>query len=760
MGRRLYMRLPTKDRAKLMSNRVRHLLKILSEAAPPGSQYYYIDSVGGNDANDGHSVTKAWQTVAKVNASAALIKPGDTVRFKRGQTWREQLTVPSSGSAGNHITFGAYGGGVKPILDGSDVVPGAWASMAGVNDLLQFVTDVGGDAVVPAIYDTRFGITTSGGMIDAWDDARGAAGYGPQLAQTLTKRPAWDAVNKIITFDGSNDQLTSALFAGFDMSTDKTLVAVLSGAADIYKGMVTLNDIDNNSYLDILSHAAARYYTEANNQGAGAQPLCDSGVAFDATRRLVYAQDDPGGVFPGTFITVADTAAVGGFSPTFISQNFFLDIGGWFENVLNRWANITVRAVLVIEGLLSANQISVLQAWAYNYHAAVLTSGATPGGYATVWQVAYAAAAPVNVLFNGVAGVRQTSILACNSVGKWFWNANVLYVYATADPSGTISVSIRDNCVYFNGADYCTVQDITTNGANLYGINIGAGDHQLEGAIVQRCLATYNYADGIFEWVSVSTTLTQILNNEVSYNGLQGAIDGVVAMPGGIEIINAGDDLLVSRNNIHHNAIGMEVDQLSTDVTVRFNYIHDNVYIGFQLNNADNTIIIYNLICNSGTGWGIKIWDIGGVGCSGIEIYNNVLYNNAIGIIVEDEQTNLKIKNNLLSNNIANSAAEEIKLESGHVYAGLDINYNLYYRAAGATYWAYGGINYTFANWKIQSGQDANAVNADPLLIGIADFHLQAGSPAINAGVNVGLTLDYDGVAVGNPPEIGAYEKI
>jgi hypothetical protein len=39
-----------------------------------------------------------------------------------------------------------------------------------------------------------------------------------------------------------------------------------------------------------------------------------------------------------------------------------------------------------------------------------------------------------------------------------------------------------------------------------------------------------------------------------------------------------------------------------------------------------------------------------------------------------------------------------------------------------------------------------------------SDFHLQAGSPAINAGINESLTLDYGGNSVGNPPEIGAYE--
>jgi hypothetical protein len=40
----------------------------------------------------------------------------------------------------------------------------------------------------------------------------------------------------------------------------------------------------------------------------------------------------------------------------------------------------------------------------------------------------------------------------------------------------------------------------------------------------------------------------------------------------------------------------------------------------------------------------------------------------------------------------------------------------------------------------------------------ISDFHLQPNSPARRAGVDVGLSTDYAGRPVGNPPSIGAYE--
>ena len=40
----------------------------------------------------------------------------------------------------------------------------------------------------------------------------------------------------------------------------------------------------------------------------------------------------------------------------------------------------------------------------------------------------------------------------------------------------------------------------------------------------------------------------------------------------------------------------------------------------------------------------------------------------------------------------------------------------------------------------------------------VSDFHLQPTSPARRAGINVGLTTDFAGMPVKNPPSMGAYE--
>ncbi|HMG68949.1 MAG TPA: choice-of-anchor Q domain-containing protein, partial [Chitinophagaceae bacterium] len=86
---------------------------------------YYV-SLNGNDANSGTLMTSPWKTIAKINRSTFL--PGDSILFRKGDTWREQLTLPSSGSLGNLITFGAYGSGAKPIINAADVMTG-WTNI-------------------------------------------------------------------------------------------------------------------------------------------------------------------------------------------------------------------------------------------------------------------------------------------------------------------------------------------------------------------------------------------------------------------------------------------------------------------------------------------------------------------------------------------------------------------------------------------------------------------------------------------------------
>jgi hypothetical protein len=93
------------------------MLFILFLSGNGWSATYYVNQTGGSDANNGLSPGSAWKTIAKVNGYSFYA--GDNVYFKKGETWSEELIIPSSGSAGSPITFGAYGESVaNPIIDG------------------------------------------------------------------------------------------------------------------------------------------------------------------------------------------------------------------------------------------------------------------------------------------------------------------------------------------------------------------------------------------------------------------------------------------------------------------------------------------------------------------------------------------------------------------------------------------------------------------------------------------------------------------
>lgn len=111
---------------------------------------YYVDSIIGNDTRSGASTGNAWKTLQRVNQ--AVLAPGDTVLLKRGGLWREKLYIQESGTSVSPISFGAYGTGAPPEIDGSDIVNG-W-NAAGTN---LFAASVGTQPEV-VIFDGVMGV--------------------------------------------------------------------------------------------------------------------------------------------------------------------------------------------------------------------------------------------------------------------------------------------------------------------------------------------------------------------------------------------------------------------------------------------------------------------------------------------------------------------------------------------------------------------------------------------------------------------------
>ncbi len=73
----------------------------------------------------------------------------------------------------------------------------------------------------------------------------------------------------------------------------------------------------------------------------------------------------------------------------------------------------------------------------------------------------------------------------------------------------------------------------------------------------------------------------------------------------------------------------------------------------------------------------------------------------------------------------------------------------------------YGGVRiFDRAGDEAIPAINATSINGDPLFRSATDFRLKGGSPAINAGADVGLTTDFLGNDLYGIPDIGAYEYI
>ncbi|MFA5190837.1 MAG: right-handed parallel beta-helix repeat-containing protein [Verrucomicrobiia bacterium] len=87
-----------------------------TEAADAASDpvTYYVDSVGGRNANAGTSPETAWQDFANINGRT--LGAGERLLIKRGSVINQELRLGAKGTAERWAEIGAYGEGARPII--------------------------------------------------------------------------------------------------------------------------------------------------------------------------------------------------------------------------------------------------------------------------------------------------------------------------------------------------------------------------------------------------------------------------------------------------------------------------------------------------------------------------------------------------------------------------------------------------------------------------------------------------------------------
>jgi hypothetical protein len=192
-------------------------------------------------------------------------------------------------------------------------------------------------------------------------------------------------------------------------------------------------------------------------------------------------------------------------------------------------------------------------------------------------------------------------------------------------------------------------------------------------------------------------------------------------------------------------------------VIFRNNIIYNSLYVGLSIGGysksvggSDHIVIVNN-----------SLWDDGTHGSSGLGEF--------------------QIQYHATNNTVANNIFDDYTLASKYLLYDFTtsvpnpatLDYNVYYDTAGAAGalfdWQSKSLT-GFSAYRAASSQDAHGQFADPLYVNITtapyNFDLSSGSPAINAGANLGVNivgvLDYAGnprVNGGGLINAGAYEQ-
>jgi len=242
--------------------------------------------------------------------------------------------------------------------------------------------------------------------------------------------------------------------------------------------------------------------------------------------------------------------------------------------------------------------------------------------------------------------------------------------------------------------------------------------------------------------------------------------------------LGRADSNIVEYNHIYNSSGHMGVNifpntgqaqELMYFNIIRWNKIHDIYSSGIYLRRQVNAEIYGNLIYNAGM-WGIFFhWrsSSDGAHVSDVKVYNNTIVNSGYDGIDNHSHKNIDLKNNLIFDTNNPEFALDFSTTVGT--SEHDIDYNLYYQASAGekvTAWNSKSLKYTLSEEQSNLGYDLNSYDTNPLFsdLGNDDYTLQAGSDAIDNGVNLGppYNKDLNGNIRGADGQwdIGAYETI
>jgi hypothetical protein len=672
------------------------ILACLFVAGTPARATTYYVAAAGSDSNSGTSSGTPWQTIAKVNG--ATFSPGDSILFNRGDAWYgTSLTVPSGGSSGSPITFGAYGSGANPILKGSTrlsasgytLAPNLTATIFSLTDSSTSSTDSGTRNWREQIGHAQISNSVISLTVTVKASATVALNITGAAIGPVATAPNSSSMTRI-TWGGGNNGTTVA--AGTSATSD-TITYSLNNSVDqivsIYTTARNIEYFSNNSTTLWSDSTASDQSQTANVTGDGFATGGNSVV----------------GSIAGTIQTVYTYRNTMGTAPVAVWEN---------------------GSLLSSKSSQSAVEAAAGSWW---YDGTYLYLHASDGS---------------NVATNG----KTYSYVTASSPSYTAWdNGKSWLIFDSLDQSETYNTSTATlGGMYLTGGNSIvrnlSAHDMYRHPLTIY---IGAANNTVTNVTAYHSYGTAPLA------IYGSGTTGNLVQKSTFYNdtSLSSAYvaTGVwgVIVAHGASTGNTVDSCLIYSTAPSDGGYGILVGDSGTSVTFSHNMIYGNYAYGVNVGSGGGDGL--------GTGAAITLWDnlldisqannvgILLTGSAGSVVYNNTIYgpsNTHAAISQTSTSTGALVKDNIFYTGAY--ASVDASSESSTAY-----DYNDYFSAVGTPF-SWGGTAYTFANWQTNSSQDSHSFSADPRLASAAalssggNFSVLAISPAINAGVNLGST--------------------
>jgi hypothetical protein len=344
----------------------------------------------------------------------------------------------------------------------------------------------------------------------------------------------------------------------------------------------------------------------------------------------------------------------------------------------------------------------------------------------------------------GIYGNSNTINIANSKISYWGTHGIDVYGYINANTDRVHHVNITNNDIdSMMGAIYPTdgydsddllVQDAidlrqAASDCLISGNTFDGNPH--DSVTLESFGATdyYGVRNNTVEDNLITNTINCAYSRGISISGKDGYVTGNIVRRNYITGQNIRSQFGGNNNSIYCNI--WTNGTTSPRLPSSSQHVHLNAYGGTYAITCHDNLFAFNVLDNSYL-TSMEVW-----GQNGYENYNNTVANNIF------------LNGNSTGNNV-----QIREFNQPFTYGNLYKN-NLVYSPASSNTIIVNATTYNITGANTVSGW-TNNISSDPLLT--STYRLKPGSPAINAGVDVGVIDDYLGNRRQRPPSMGALE--